>query len=282
MSHDPSRQRLGRGLEALIPKSLFTAGKTISQLPLSLIKPNPFQPRLEFDPEALERLADSIKQHGLNQPILVRKIDDHYELIAGERRLRACMMAQLDSVPAIIRTVSDKESLQLALIENLEREDLNSLEEAKGYARLVDEFDLTHQALSEIFSRSRSAISNALRLLNLPEPVQEALAQSQISEGHARSLLALEEESLILEAFEKIKSEHLNVRQIEAYVAEKKPQPKPKKTTKTENPFINLESALTQKVGAKVKIKGHPTKGQIQIAFTSEAEFQILCEKLGR
>ena len=275
------RQRLGRGLEALIPKSLFTAGKTITQIPISLIKPNPFQPRLEFEPEALARLSDSIKQHGLNQPILVRKIDDYYELIAGERRFRACLMANLDSVPAIIRNVSDKESLQLALIENLEREDLNVLEEAKGYIRLVEEFSLTHQALSEIFSRSRSSISNALRLLNLPEPVQEALAQNVISEGHARSLLSLEKEHLILEAFERIKADNLNVREIEAYVSDRKPSNKIPKEKTTDYTFSKIEELLGEKLAAKVKIKGTLAKGTIQISYHSEEHFSKLCKAFG-
>ena len=281
MSNEIPRQRLGRGLEDLIPKSLFTAGKTITQIPLTLIKPNPFQPRLEFDQEALLRLSESIKQHGLNQPILVRKIDEYYELIAGERRFRACMMANLDTVPAIVRNVSDKESLQLALIENLEREDLNVLEEAKGYIRLIEEFSLTHQALSEIFSRSRSSISNALRLLNLPEPVQTALAQNVISEGHARSLLALEKEALILEAFERIKADNLNVREIEAYVSEKKPSQKiPRKKT-PDTTFNKIEELLGEKLATRIKITGTLSKGTIQIAYHSEEHFSQLCKALG-
>ncbi len=279
MSDIQNRPRLGRGLEALIPKSLFTAGKTLTQLPIALIKPNPYQPRTEFDPEALQRLSDSIKQHGLTQPILVRKIDDHYELIAGERRFRASILANLDSIPAIVKMVSDKESLQLALIENLEREDLNVVEEAKGYLRLINEFDLTHQGLSEIFGKNRSTITNVLRLLNLPEEVLNALSNNIISEGHARSLLSLENETAILEAFQQIQLDGLNVRQVEALVSQKKMAKKSK--IKPVRPYIEFEKHLAEKFNTRVKIQGTSSKGKVEIKYHSAEQLRRLYDIIG-
>ncbi len=278
------RQRLGKGLEALIPKTVMMSGKTITTLPVSQIKPNPYQPRLAFNQEALQQLSDSIKQHGLTQPIVVRRVDNHYELIAGERRFRACMLANMETIPAIIKNVTDKESLQLALIENLQREDLNAIEEAKGYMRLVKEFDLTHQALSEIFGKSRSAVTNTLRLLNLPVVVQEAVSAGTLSEGHARTLLSLETEPQILEAFEHIKNQQLNVREVEQHIASVK---KDTKTEQKEKPqplplFKDFESSLSTKFNTQIYIKGKPNKGKIEIKYTSQEQLQQILDILNQ
>jgi ParB family chromosome partitioning protein len=278
------RPRLGKGLEALIPKTVLMSGKTITNLPLSQIKANPFQPRLTFNQEALQQLSDSIKQHGLTQPIVVRRVENHYELIAGERRFRACMLAEMDTIPVIIKNVSDKESLQLALIENLQREDLNAIEEAKGYTRLVKEFDLTHQALSEIFGKSRSAVTNTLRLLNLPSAVQEAVSNGVLSEGHARTLLSLETEAQILEAFEVIKNQQFNVREVEQHIAAVKKDSKsaPKAKPQTLPLFKDFETNLSTRYHTQISIKGKPTKGKIEIKYTSQEQFQKILDLLNR
>ena len=276
------RPRLGKGLEALIPKSVLMAGKTIANIPMSHVKPNPYQPRTHFDTEALKTLSESIKTHGLNQPIVVRRQGNYYELIAGERRFRASQLAGLDVIPAIVKDVTDKESLQIALIENLEREDLNCIEEAKGYARLIKEFQLTHQDVSGIFGKSRSAVSNTLRLLQLPESIQAALFNQTISEGHARTLLALDSEQKMLEALNLIKEGTLNVRQIESHIAQlKKKHPKTAKT-KTEA-MISLEQALIKIYSKKkVKVKGDMKKGKIEILYHSEEELAKLFDKLSQ
>jgi len=172
------RRGLGRGLEALIPTSWSeptTAGETVTNLPVNAIRPNPFQPRQQFKPEELEALAESIKLHGLLQPILVRPKDGEYELVAGERRWRAAQLAGLTEIPAIIRHCSDDELLALALIENLQREDLNPLDEAQAYKVLMEKFGLTQEAIAERVGKSRAAVANTLRLLNLPEPIKQAL-----------------------------------------------------------------------------------------------------------
>ena len=185
MSNNP-KQRLGKGLEALIPKNLMSAVKTISEIPISEISPNPFQPRKAFDPAAIESLSDSIKQHGIQQPVVVRRVEGGVQLVAGERRWRAAQKAGLNSVPAIIRTLNDQEALQIAIIENLERQDLNAIEMALGYQNMIDTFDVSHDEIAQIFSRSRSSVTNTLRLLNLPEQIQNLIQSGALSEGHAR------------------------------------------------------------------------------------------------
>lgn len=276
------QQRLGKGLEALIPRSVLTAGKSIISLPVSSIQANPYQPRRTFEPEAMKTLIESIRQHGLNQPILVRRVGAGYELIAGERRFRACQAVGMELVPAIIKNVSDQESLQLALIENLERQDLNAIEVARGYQRLVAEFGFTHQAIADVFGRSRSAVSNTMRLLNLPDQIQAAVEQGDISEGHARTLLSLETVDEMVAYLEQIKVRGMNVRDIENEVSRKKDE-KGLKSVNSETQlslFDELESALTNRFHAKVSIQGKTEKGKITFFYTSEAEFRSILEKL--
>ncbi len=271
------RPRLGKGLEALIPKTVLMAGKTITNIPIASVQPNPYQPRIHFDQKALQTLSDSIRRHGLNQPIIVRRQGDYFELIAGERRYRASLMADLQVIPAIIKNVSDQESLQIALIENLEREDLNCIEEAKGYLRLIQEFSLTHHDVSELFGRSRSAVSNTLRLLNLPHDVQQALAEGDISEGHARSLLALESEDNILEAFEFMKKNALNVRQTEAHISAVKKRDVTKKQAQAPiEKLVAREKELAKILDCPVKIKGTPNKGKIEIEYRTPEQLERL------
>jgi ParB family transcriptional regulator, chromosome partitioning protein len=272
--------RLGKGLEALIPKTFLTSGKTVINIPLIEIQPNPYQPRASFSQEKIEKLAESIRKFGVNQPIIVRKKETYYELIAGERRYRACLAANLESVPAIIKEVSDIDSLQIALVENLEREDLNPIEEAKGYSRLAEEFGMTHQMIAESFGKSRSAITNLIRLLRLPEEVKDAILSGLITEGHARSLLSLENTEDILEKFYEIKEATINVRELEEFVSETK-----KAKTKRTNPdqlllFSDLEEKLAERFSTKVKITGTEKSGKIVIPYKNKKQFSEICKKL--
>ncbi|RAP34259.1 hypothetical protein DID80_07480 [Candidatus Marinamargulisbacteria bacterium SCGC AAA071-K20] len=266
--------RLGKGLEALIPKSFLASGRTITQIPISEIKANAYQPRLTFNDDSLKTLAHSIKTHGLAQPIIVRRSgNDGYELVAGERRFRASMLAQMDRVPAIIRDMSDKESLQLAMIENIDREDLNAVEEAKGYQRLINEFDMTQKEVADIFGRSRSAVSNLLRLLVLPDIVQQSVVDNLISEGHARAMLAIEDQSRQVELLEQIVTKKLSVREVEGIVTGLKVQGEAK-STRRKRLFTTVEDELKNRLDLPVKITGDLNKGMVSLKFKSNEELE--------
>lgn len=198
----------------------LTKGGAIEEIPLKLIMPNPFQPRKSFAAEQLEELAESIKNYGLLQPILVRKSGENYQLISGERRLRASKMVGLKSIPAVVRELTDQEAAEMALVENLSRADLNYFEEAEGYLRLIKEFSLTQDEIARRMGKSQPTIANKLRLLTLPPNVRLAIEPSQITERHARSLLKLKEEDKQLAVLEKIYKEGLNVRQTDNYIAQ--------------------------------------------------------------
>jgi ParB family chromosome partitioning protein len=275
--------RLGKGLEALIPKTYLSSGKTIMNIPINEIRPNEFQPRKYFNGESIQKLSESIKTHGLTQPVLVRKKHDYYELIAGERRYRACIKAKIDFVPAVVKNSSDREALQLALVENLEREDLSPIEEALGYERLISEFELTHASLSEIFGKSRSAISNTMRLLKLPYAIREGLMRGVVSEGHARSLLSLEGEEEMLRTYQQIIDQGMNVREIEQHTA----QIREKRTVSKKNQddvqlllFSDMEKELSSAYQAKVNIQGTKNKGKIVIKYSSNQELAAIYRKL--
>ena len=212
---------LGRGLDALIQTdTVQTEGSSsINEIPLSQIHPNPNQPRREFDSEALQELADSIREIGIIQPITLRKIDDGtYEIIAGERRWRASQMAGLESIPAYIRTADDENMMEMALIENIQRQDLNAVEIALAYQHLLEQYELTQDRLSERVGKKRATITNYLRLLKLPALIQMALQNREIDMGHARALLSLDNPTLQLKVFAEIKRDHLSVRKVEELV----------------------------------------------------------------
>lgn len=278
MSKQETSPKLGRGLEALIPKSFFSSGKSIINIPIREITPNPFQPRLHFNEEAISHLAHSIQTHGLAQPIVVRRVEQGYEIVAGERRFRACKLAGLSAISAIVREMSDYDSLKIALVENLDREDLNAVEEAKGYKRLIEEFEMTHKDIAEMFNKSRSKITNTLRVLKLPLSIQRKIETGLISEGHARSLLSLDSELDMLKYADQITDQNLNVRDIEDVVKKKK-----NKRSQPVNQlalFKELESKLSDVYAAKFKIQGDDKKGQIQIKYTSEAQFNAITAAL--
>jgi len=275
------KKGLGRGLSSLMSENA-TDDNLTAELRLSEIEPNKDQPRIHFDEEALQELADSISQHGLLQPIVVRPmIGGTYQIVAGERRWRACRIAGLNTVPVIIKSLDDKETMELALIENLQRMDLNPVEEAKGYARLLKDFELTQEEVAERVGKSRSAITNALRLLNLPDDMLNALAEGRISAGHARTLLAFDDTVLQQEAFIAA-VEGASVRQLEAMAkAAAKSKKEASTSTKQDSFYREVELALKNETHRKAIIKpGKNGRGTITIEFYNKEELTELANKI--
>lgn len=264
---------LGTGLAALMGEANAetSAMHSDSTLPISKIKPNKDQPRKMFDETELEELSDSIKQNGILQPLLVRKKGANYEIVAGERRYQAAKLAGLEEVPVVIKDISDEDVFKLALIENLQRSNLTPLEEARGYRQLLDEKDLTQEQLSKILSKSRSAITNTLRLMDLPMEVQELLEEGRITAGHARAILAVPSEEGRIRLAEKVVAENLSVRQTERLaplfsgteVEKTKHEPAPQS-------FKRAARQLRQALNTNVKIKNVRGKNKIEIEFADE------------
>jgi ParB family chromosome partitioning protein len=273
------RRRLGRGLEALLGPTREEAEKegSLVELPLSQIRPNPYQPRQDVDPVALDELKASIRQAGLLQPVVVRTSNEGgYELIAGERRLRACQALGWERIPAVKRDVDDRTVLTLALIENLQRDDLSPVDEARGYDRLLAEFSLTQQDVADAVGRDRSTIANALRLLKLPGPVLQMLHEAVLSVGHARALLALDDPRVVANLAREAVAQGLSVREIEDRVrGGRAPERRPrlKRGLGTAPEVRRVEDALRRRLGTDVRVtlraKG---KGQIHIAFYSNED----------
>ena len=271
---------LGRGLEALFNENA-TDEKGVVTLRLSEIEPNRNQPRTNFDEDALAELADSIAKHGLIQPIVVRPTSSGvYQIVAGERRWRACRMAELYEVPVIIKELDDQKYFEIALIENLQREDLNAVEEAQGYRTLIDTYGLTQEQVAESVGKSRSAVTNALRLLNLDDAALEALKNGEITAGHARAILAAETKELAAEMLKLAKS-GASVRELEAMV-KGKPVAKKKTASNVKNNFYSeVEISLKTELGRKVEIKSKGKgKGTITLEFYSDEELADFARKL--
>ncbi len=276
---------LGKGLDALfIDNSTEENGDKL--ININDIEPNRDQPRKNFDEEALKELADSIAMHGVIQPLLVRPLSDGgYQLIAGERRWRASRMAGLTQVPVVVREMTDEESMELALIENLQREDLNPIEEAEGFKLLMDTYSFTQEQAAEKVGKSRPAVANALRLLSLPETVLDMVKQGIISSGHARTLIPLTDEKLIIKLAEEISQKELSVRETERIV---KTLLKPKneivkKKSKRDPYYDECEIAIREELGRKAKINvSRGNKGSIEIEFFSKEDLQSLLEALSR
>jgi ParB family chromosome partitioning protein len=282
------RPGLGKGLDALIPGMMQTdqAGlskDSILQIPIDTISPNPKQPRLDIDPSNLTELADSIRIHGIIQPLIVTKVEgtDNYTLIAGERRLRAAQLAGLTKVPVIMRSASEHQQLVLALIENIQREDLNPLEQASAYKQLMEEFSYTHEEIAEQVGKSRTTISNILRLLNLSDLVKKALLKGEISEGHARSLLSLSNPKAQDAALDTIKQLGLNVRQTEALVNKLNGRKITGQTSKERSPEItDLEDRLRMHFKTKVNLNTGKNGGSITIFFFSDEELNAILDQI--
>lgn len=281
---------LGKGLDAIFMENESESKNSTVTLKISEIEPNRDQPRKDFDESALAELAHSISQHGVLQPLLVRPlIGGGYQIVAGERRYRACRMAGVTEVPVVIRELSDSETMELALIENLQRENLTPIEEAKGFGVLVDEYGMSQEEVSQAVGRSRSAVANSLRLLNLPKEVSDMVESGEISAGHGRTLLALGSEEEMINAAKQIYEKELSVRQTEKLVkainAEKdKAQKEDKQERISLKPsyFSEVELALTEYLGKKVTVTGSKNNegGVLQIEFYSQDELKELANKL--
>ena len=276
---------LGRGLDALLAGDEERRDDTQTELPVGLLKPGRFQPRTRMDPESIAELADSIKAQGVIQPILVRPVENgNFEIIAGERRWRASQLAGLTRVPVVIRTVPDKSALAMALIENIQREDLNPLEEATGIQRLVDEFDMTHDAAAQAVGRSRSAVTNLLRLLNLSKAVQDLLMQGKIEMGHARALLAVSS-SRQAELAHRIISRRMSVREAEQLVChdETTPRKTARKQQRKDRDLQALEEELSEMLGTTVTLKTiRGGRGKLTIDYASLDQLDNVLQKLRR
>ena len=281
---------LGRGLDALIStEEVHTGGSSsINEVELSKISVNPSQPRHDFDPEALQELADSIAEIGIIQPITLRKVDeDSYQIIAGERRFRASQMAGLTTIPAYIRTADDENVMEMALIENIQREDLNSLEIALAYQHLLEQYELTQERLSQRVGKKRTTIANYLRLLKLPAPIQVALQNKEIDMGHARALLTLDDPKTQIKIFEEIVKHHYSVRKVEEMVkaltegesiqsGERKIAAKGAKLPKE---YDALRTHLSDFFQTKVQMScSQSGKGKISIPFNNEEELERIME----
>lgn len=274
---------LGRGLDSLFAdNSVDEINPSVNKLRIMEIEPNHDQPRKDFDEKALSELAESIEQHGVLQPLVVRPLaNGAYQLVAGERRWRAARIAGLTEVPVVIKELSDEEVIEIAMIENLQREDLNPLEEALGYRYMMDELGITQEQAAEKVGKSRPVVANALRLLKLPDEVQEMIKNNLISPGHARALLGFDSEDMIIQTAKLIVKEDLSVREVETMVKNSKKAPKIPKQQKRDKFFSEVELALVENLGRKVKIKeSKRDAGLLEIEFFDKDDLESLAMKL--
>ncbi len=270
---------LGRGMDSLFTENTVETKQAV-ELRLSQIVPNRDQPRKVFDDTALRELSESIKMHGLIQPLLVRPMSDgSYQIVAGERRWRASRLAGLEKVPVVIKEMSDSEVCELALIENLQREDLNPIEEAEGYKTLMDSYSLTQEQVAERVGKSRSAVANALRLIGLSVAEKEALQNGEITAGHARALLSIPDKELRRQAFELAKT-GASVREIERISKQQAVGITMKKPRIKNKTYVETEAALAEQIGRKVKISGNGKSGTLQIEFFSDDDLFDLAKKI--
>jgi len=284
----PKNKGLGRGLEALMGEAAIGIrekdgkGSGIEYIDINNIKPNRNQPRKVFSEEKIIELADSIKEHGVIQPLIVRAADSGYELVAGERRWRAARTAGLKEVPCILRELTEEENMLLAVVENMQREDLNPIEEAEGLGNMIEAFGLTQEQISKSVGKSRPYITNALRLLKLPDEIKEKISSGKISQGHGRVLLTVSDRKKQVDLADRIVKEELSVRVTEALAEGKKEQyKKPKTRRMTKNPdVLQIERELKDALGTKVSINMTGKKGRIEIEYYSKEELERLIDIL--
>lgn len=281
------KRGLGKGLDALFEDSAADASQSGGTVTLKIteIEPNKGQPRKSFNEEALRQLADSIKQNGILQPLLVRPIkgESGYQLVAGERRWRAARMAGISQVPVIIKELNDQQVMAVALIENLQREDLNPVEEAEGYKQLMDSYNLTQDEVAQKVGKSRPAVTNAMRLLNLPKSVLKMVKNGELSQGHARTLLTLEDEEVIKELADEIINKGLSVRAVEKLVRNAQSDKPPSRrglAVKVNVVESEVESCLTEILGRKVSVKPGKNKGIIEIEYYGEDDLKALAGQM--
>ncbi|MTI70434.1 MAG: ParB/RepB/Spo0J family partition protein [Firmicutes bacterium] len=282
------KRGLGKGLSALIPDEPVEQKKednnknSIINIDIALIEPNGGQPRKDFSSEALEELTRSIEKHGVIQPIIVRKVDEGYQLVAGERRWRASKEAGLKEIPCIVKDIEQNKSTEIALIENIQREDLNSIEEALAYNNLIKEYNLTQEKISEVVGKSRSYIANIMRLLNLSDEVIKLISKGKLSSGHGRTLLGVKNEKEQIELAKKVIENNLSVRETEKLVKNLNKE-NDKSNTKKRNKdpiLLELEENLRKRFGTKVKINKKKNKGKIEIEYYSNEDLERILEIL--
>lgn len=267
---------LGKGISAFFPEAENNKDEQVQEIKLSELRPNPYQPRKTFTPEAIAELKESVKQHGILQPIIVRKSIKGYEIVVGERRYRAATEANLEVIPAVVRDLTEDQMMEIALIENLQREDLNPLEEAKAYQKLMEHLQVTQEELSKRLGKSRPHIANHVRLLQLPELTQQFIAERKISMGHGRALLGLNNKEQIPQITQRLIKERLSVRQLEDLVQQiNKNVSRETKPKKSLSPFLReRESSLKEYFGTNVQIKKGKKKGKIEIEFFSDEDLE--------
>lgn len=278
-----AKRGLGKGLGALIDTNIEEAQPNVGgvEIDVNLIDANKEQPRKQFDEEPLNELAESIKIHGIIQPLIVKEQNGRYLIIAGERRYRAARMAGLKKVPVVLKDADEKTLLQMSIVENLQREDLNPIEEAEAMALLMNRFAMTQEQVAEVVGRSRSAVANTLRLLALPEEIRRCVQEGALSAGHARALSAIKDEKLLLFAAVFVKDNELSVRQTEEYVKKLLGDRKKSKSVQNKAPeFAEAERVLTEKLDTKVKITGNQNKGTISLAYFSKEQLYALYDLL--
>lgn len=279
------KSALGKGLDALFEDN-FSDSRDSQTIRMSEIEPNKNQPRRHFDDGAIATLADSIRQHGLIQPILVRSTETGYQIVAGERRWRACRMLGMSEIPAIVKELSDSETAQIALIENIQREDLNPIEEAAAYKELMETYDMTQEQLSKTVGKSRSSIANSVRLLNMPEKIQDLLKKGELSTGQAKAIAAAETDEEMIALAERASGGQMTVREIEKQLNKSNSDNetddfKPTENKKAKNYLTEIQISLHEKLGRKVKISSKDgQKGTITLDFFSAEDLAELAEKL--
>ena len=276
-------KRLGKGLDALIPSLSVKEDDKVIEIPLNQLRANPYQPRKSFEEDAIRELAESIREHGVVQPIIVRSVLKGYEIIAGERRFRASQFCGNTTIPAVVRTYSDQQVMEIALIENLQRENLNAMEIAVAYQGLMDQFKLTQEELSLKVGKSRSHIANFLRLLSLPEEVKDDVSRGTLSMGHARALAGLKDIEIIKDLAKQCIDHEWSVRQLEDAVQQldRSKKLKTKAQIKKRDPYIDeVEEFLRERYKTTVKIKPNKDKGKIEIAYYNQQDLQRLLDLL--
>jgi ParB family chromosome partitioning protein len=278
-----SNKRLGKGLDALIPSLHINDDDKIVEIPLAQLRANPYQPRKTFDDKTIEELATSIKEHGVITPIIVREVLKGYEIIAGERRWRASQLSKKATIPAVVRKLSDQQVMEIALIENLQREDLNAMDIAQAYQGLIDAFSLTQEDLSMKVGKSRSHIANFLRLLHLPEEVKHFVSRGTLSMGHAKAIVGLKESKKIQEVAQLTIKNEWSVRELEEYIQKIEQPVKATKKAKAskKDPYINqVEESLRDLFRTKVSVKANKNKGKIEFLYYSKDDLERLLELL--
>lgn len=284
---------LGRGLSALIPDDMGSApgiklesrpgAEEITRIKTAHVKPSPYQPRIEFNKERQDELIASIKEKGFLQPIIVRKIESGFELIAGERRLRAAKALHLDEIPAIVKNVKNEDALVISIMENIQREELNAMEEAQAFNKLINEFNFTQDTVAQSVGKDRSTVSNYLRLLKLPKEIQKSIAASEITMGHARALLALEDLSAQMKMYHDIISGNLSVRVVENLIKTQSKSHKARKISGAEkkDPYLaEIEGQLQHRLGTKVRIMHQKKRGKIVIEYYSNEDLERIVEMI--